>query len=117
MAEAAKKSRAVMKGKFTRTKNSLLRAIDRRTTLVTVKSRYKQFVTAWEGVQASFEEYEQQTKGEADESKWIDEVNTEYEEAEIIADTYIEQIESDIKLRERREALNEVEEQGKGRKG
>ena len=28
-------------------------------------------------------------------------MNTEYEETEIIADTYIEQIESDIKLRER----------------
>ena len=41
MAEAGKKSRAVMKGKFTRSKYSLLRAIDRRTTLVTVKSRYK----------------------------------------------------------------------------
>ena len=110
MAELAKKSRTVAKTKFTKAKNSLLDAVNKGTTLITIRSRYVKFKIAWDEVQLCHERVVETVPDGEDEVKWLDGVSENYDDTEIFVDEHIEKMESHIRLRERQEQNEEQEE-------
>ena len=108
MAEVAvaKKNRTLSKGKFTRSKNSLLAAVEQKVTLVTIRSRYEKFKESWIQVQTAYEHYlEFVVDDEEEELKWIDDISEEFDRTEIIVDNYIEDTEYIAELKDREEVV------------
>ena len=93
----AKKKRTIALSQFTRAKNSLEEAINKEITVVTVKSRYGAFKKAWENVQECQYKYVNLLDDDLDtELAWIEPASKEFDEIEILADTYIQKTEADI---------------------
>ena len=88
----AKKARICAKGKFTRTNNRLIHALEKEAPEKTVCNRFKELQEAWEEVKEKHQEYvDELTDGETDDS-WIAQLSQILDEMEIKTDKYVEKI-------------------------
>ena len=85
----AKKARISAKGKFTRTNNRLIHALEEEAPKKTVCNRFKELQEAWKEVKEKHEEYvDELTEGESDDST----IKSNLDETEIKTDKYLEKI-------------------------
>ena len=98
--EAAKSRRTVAKQRFTRCRNNLLDGVRKQILTKTVANRFAELKDAWSAVQEKHEQYVALSKEDVDQESWIDDLSTQYCEAEEETDRYLEGIKVDEKQKE-----------------